>query len=225
MEDQPDRSSAVTMPVKVDRLRKSDIRSQNKRTIYNVYKFFKDISEQPEPFSNINVHKTQEITARACGVHRSTVQKVCNEAFNSSSGNQVFASPRKLYNRKHVTDMNDFGKEVLCRTAYEFYDKGEYPTASKLRKIMEEKIWFSRSQSSILRLLRKMGFRYRRCNDGRKFLMERRDTVTRMEFLRTMHNIRSSGDTQPIFYLDEMWVNQNHSLIYIYGRTLTAQVG
>jgi hypothetical protein len=68
--------------------------------------------------------------------------------------------------------MNDFDNVVLCRTVYEFYDKGEYPTASKLRKIMEEKIGFSGSQSSMLRLLRKMGFRYRRCNDGRKFLME-----------------------------------------------------
>jgi hypothetical protein len=43
VEDQPDTSSAVT-PVKLDRLRKSAIRSLNKITIYNVYKFFKDIS-------------------------------------------------------------------------------------------------------------------------------------------------------------------------------------
>jgi hypothetical protein len=50
MEDQPDGSSAVTMPVKVGRLGKSDIKSHNKRTVYNVYKFFKDISEQPEHF-------------------------------------------------------------------------------------------------------------------------------------------------------------------------------
>jgi hypothetical protein len=37
-----------------------------------------------------------------------------------------------------------------------------------------------------------------------------------MEFLRTMHNIHSSGDTRPIFYLDETWVNQNHSPKYIW---------
>jgi transposase len=69
--------------------------------------------------------------------------------------------------------MNDFDKDVLCRTVYEFYYKGEYPIASKLRKIMEEKIGLSGSQSSMLRLLRKMGFRYRKYNDERKFLMER----------------------------------------------------
>jgi hypothetical protein len=89
-----------------------------------------------------------------CGAYRSIVQKVCNDSFNSSSDNQVFASPRKSYKIKHdVTDMSDFDKDVLCRTVYEFYDKGKYPTASKLKKIMEEKIGFSGSQSSILRLL------------------------------------------------------------------------
>jgi hypothetical protein len=77
---------------------------------------------------------------------------------------------------------------------------------------MEEKTGFSGSESSVLRVvLREMGFWYR------KFLMERRDTVaTRMEFLRTKHNIRLSGNTWPIFHLDEMWVNQNHSLKYIW---------
>jgi hypothetical protein len=44
MEDQPEGSSAVTTPVKLGRLGKSDIRSQNKRSIYKV---FKAISEQP----------------------------------------------------------------------------------------------------------------------------------------------------------------------------------
>lgn len=42
MEDQPEMSSAVTPPMKLSRLKKAYIRSQNKRTIYNVYKFFKD---------------------------------------------------------------------------------------------------------------------------------------------------------------------------------------
>jgi hypothetical protein len=48
-------SSAVTTPVKLERLGISAFRSEN-RIIYNVSKFFKDISEQTEHFSNINVH-------------------------------------------------------------------------------------------------------------------------------------------------------------------------
>jgi hypothetical protein len=38
--------------------------------------------------------------------------------------------------------MNDFDKDVLCQTLYEFHDKGEYPTASKLKKITEDKCGF-----------------------------------------------------------------------------------
>jgi hypothetical protein len=178
MEDQPEMSSAVTTLVKLGRLGKSDIIRQNKRTICHVHKFFKDIFEQPEHFSNINVHETQEITAKACNVHHSMVQKICSHVFSSSSGSQVFASSKKAYKRKHVvSEMNNWDEDVLCQTVYEFYDRVEYPTASKLRKVREEKIGFSGSQSSMLRLLRKVGFRCRRCNDRRKFLIEGRDFV------------------------------------------------
>jgi hypothetical protein len=73
MEDQPETPSTVTAPDNWVRLRKCDIRSQNKRTIYNVYSFLKHISEQPEHFSDISVHKVQDLTVKVCGVHRSSV--------------------------------------------------------------------------------------------------------------------------------------------------------
>jgi hypothetical protein len=46
-----------------------------------VFTSFKVICEQSEHFSNISVHKTQK-TAKACGVHHSTVfvVKVCSKA-------------------------------------------------------------------------------------------------------------------------------------------------
>jgi hypothetical protein len=39
-----------------------------------------------------------------------------------------------------VTDTNGFDKDVLCRTARGFYDRGKYATATKLRLIKEAKI-------------------------------------------------------------------------------------
>jgi hypothetical protein len=85
----------------------------------------------------------------------------------------------------------------------------------KVKKACGGENRFSKSQSSILRLLRKMGFRYRRCNNRSKFLMERRDiVVTLMEFLRAMHYTHSTCDIRLIFYLDKIWVNQNLSLKY-----------
>jgi hypothetical protein len=60
MEDQSEMSSVVTAPVKWCILWKSDTINQNKWTIYNVYKFFKDIFEQPEHFGNIMSKKHNE---------------------------------------------------------------------------------------------------------------------------------------------------------------------
>lgn len=75
----------------------------------------------------------RETTAKGCSVHRSTEQKVCSEAFNSSSDIQAFTSPRKACKRKHEdTHMNDFDKDVLCQIPYAFYEKGEYPIVSRL---------------------------------------------------------------------------------------------
>jgi hypothetical protein len=54
--------------------------------------------------------------------------------------------------------MNNFDKDVLCWTVYEFYDKGEYPTASKLWKIMEEKIGFSQTTVFNIKTIKENGF-------------------------------------------------------------------
>jgi hypothetical protein len=48
-------SWAVTTQVKLGGLGKSAIRSWKKVTVFNVHKFFKDVSGQPEYFSNKNV--------------------------------------------------------------------------------------------------------------------------------------------------------------------------
>ncbi|VVC31631.1 Hypothetical protein CINCED_3A002291 [Cinara cedri] len=49
-------------------------------------------------------------------------------------------------------------------------------------------------------------FKYKKCNDGRTFLMERNDIVySRVKFLRKMNEFRRNNDTRPIVYLDESW--------------------
>lgn len=67
------------------------------------------------------------------------------------------------------------------------------------------------------RILKSLHFQYKKYNGGRKFLMERNDIVaTRVKFLRTMYDLRHNKDTRPIIYLDETWVNQNHTRGYIW---------
>lgn len=85
---------------------------------------------------------------------------------------------------------------------------------------MREKINYQGSETSTRRLLKKIGFSYRQAKDGRQFLLERNDIVAaRIKFLKTMNELRSSGDGRPIYYPDETWVNENHTRKYIWQDT------
>lgn len=197
------------------------LRSQARGIIFRVYNFFKKCSNEEER-EKIDFKKCQLLTSKACGVNKSTVSQICSEAKKSDiSSAPVFLSPRKHRGPpKRHTNLNDFEKDVLRRTIFDMYDHGEFPTIKKLTLALKSKISYQGSDSSTYRILRNLGFKYRKSNDGRQFLMERGDIVAaRIKFLRTMHRIRTSGDTRPIFYLDETWVNQNHSLKYIWQDT------
>jgi hypothetical protein len=52
----------------------------------------------------------------------------------------IFKSPGKHSRKqKQVTCLDDFQKDVLRRTIFDMYDKGEYPTIKKLVNIMRGK--------------------------------------------------------------------------------------
>ncbi|KAF0731469.1 DDE 3 domain-containing protein [Aphis craccivora] len=166
-----------------------DLHSQSKKIIYNVYLFFKKLSESNELYSDI-FKKTQDVTADACGISKRSIQRICSEVKKTDAlpeEGPSFSSPRKCYKRpKLVSELDDFDSEMVRRTVHEFYDRCE--------------------------LLKNLKFSYEKCSDGRKFLMERNDIVAlRCKFLREICTMRKNKDSRPIVYLDEIWVNQNHS--------------
>jgi hypothetical protein len=82
---------------------------------------------------------------------------------------------------------------------------------------VQQKFNYNGSLASMKRLLIKLKFSYKKSNDGRTFLMERNDIVAlRCKFLRTMCTLRKNNDPRPFVYLDETWVNQNHSRSHIW---------
>jgi hypothetical protein len=68
---------------------------------------------------------------------------------------------------------------------FDFYGRGEFPSAKELFFKMNEAVGFEGGEASMLRI-----FTYARCSDGRKVLAERRDVAVRSVFLRTVHEIR-----------------------------------
>jgi hypothetical protein len=64
----------------------------------------------------------------------------------------------------------------------------------------------------VYKILESIEFKHRKTNDGHKFLMEGGNIMAaETVFLRTIYSLRISRDEHPVFYLDETWVNQNHS--------------
>ena len=121
----------------------------------------------------------------------------------------VFTSPIKNTPKK-VTNLDDFDVCVLRRTILEFHARKEIPTLEEIKEKMEEKIDFRGSKESLRRIVKEIGFRFKRA-DGRKFLMERSDVQTaRAHFLQEMRRLKKICDS--FVYLDETWVNQNYTV-------------
>ena len=195
----------------------SDTHSQSKKIVYSVYLFLKELSKKSDLTADF-FKNAQVITAEACGVGYRTVRRICAEGKNNINpetpgADPTFVSPRKGYKRaKTVSELDDFDSDVVRRTVHEFYDRGEYPTAQLILNVVKKKTNYTGCVRSMQRLLKNLKFTYKRCNDGRMFLMERNDIVAlRCKFLRQMCTLRENKDDRPVVYLDETWVNQNHS--------------
>ncbi|KAG8281855.1 hypothetical protein J6590_049919 [Homalodisca vitripennis] len=172
----------------------------------NVMNFQKGLAD-PGVLGTINFKKSQELTSKVCGLSLRSVQRCVQEQILSPTCD--FLSQRKQYSReKQLTVLSDFDCDLVRRTILEFYDQGEFPTAAKVRIKLEEKIEYKGSVRSTRKLLHTVGFKFKKANDGRKFLMERQDiVVARAQFLRKMKSVRDENVDR--VYLDETWMLKN----------------
>lgn len=187
-----------------------DIQAQTKRIIFNVYSYFKKLSKdssQPEVAKYFI--QAQKKTSEACGISVSTIKRITSEGSKAPTDSETgpcFTSPRKTYKRiKYATDISDFAKDVLRRTVLEFYDRGEFPTSLKILSKFQEKTGYKGSQTSLQKILKSLNFKFRKCIDGRRFIMEENDIVLmRVQFLSKMVNLRQNNDVRQVVYLNEL---------------------
>lgn len=205
------------------------LHSETRSVIYSVLKFFERLSE-PSFRGDINFRQVQVLTAEACGVSRSSVQRIVKEAKEmllpgeESEDDLSFSTPGKQRNREPKIIIDDFSKISIRRIIYSYYDRNEFPTLEKLNKTIFEQLNIKMSRPTLGSVLRNLGFRYKKLTDGRSFLMERSDIVAlRLEFLRKMIKILSIDDNspqyRPVFYLDETWLNKNHTKKHMWQDT------
>lgn len=188
------------------------LRSQTKEFIFRLNRYF--LQEKANRATLLPLTQARKRTADAAGISEATVKKICshpNKMCETSPQpyKPVFDSPIKN-NPKTVTNLDEFDKCVLRRTILEFYTRKEMPTLEKIKEEIQEKIDFKGSKESLRRVVKEIGFRFKRV-DGRKFLMERSDVQTaRAHFLQEMRRLKKTYDS--FVYLDETWVNQNYTV-------------
>ena len=186
------------------------LHSQAKDIVFNVSEYFAKEKEYGGFLCDIK--KANRRTAEATNVGEGTVERIRKEARkNKENGSTQFMSPKKRKRSSPATDFfDDFHKDVLRKTIFSYYERKEIPTIEKIFEDMKNNLSLTGSRETLRRVMNTIGFRFSKV-DGRRFLMERDDvTSARYKFLREMRTVISSGKN--IVYLDETWINQNHTV-------------
>lgn len=180
--------------------------SQARNIIMSVYRYF---SAQWGAASSDEVI---EKTSKATEVPVNTVKKIKRQA--SECGHVPFSSPAHPRKRLRVRGkLDNFEKEVIRKEILSFYERGELPTLSGLlERVKQDPVKFEGGRTTLWKIVRDLGFRYKKVTSGRAILMEREDiVVARTEYLRLIEKNRicSPSKRRPEVFIDETWINQN----------------
>lgn len=121
----------------------------------------------------------------------------------------VITTPRKTPKgtpiRRPVTGLDSFQLSAIKRHILQYYERKEVPTLKKLMSSLKDTGLYSKSESSLRYILKKLGFVHKKF-DKRKILMEKPSVaLLRCQFLRKVKNI----DMGKAIFLDETWLNEN----------------
>ena len=109
-------------------------------------------------------------------------------------------------------NLDEFDLLSISRKIHQFYLKKEFPTLDKLHIVLKNDINFKGSKSKLLKVMKRLEFKYKQ-KDGRKFLIERPEiTHLRHQYLRKIKKVRETKPSSKIIYLDETWINSNHTV-------------
>ncbi|XP_046416169.1 uncharacterized protein LOC124177619 [Neodiprion fabricii] len=185
--------------------RKSNIvlNRQSRKMVYEVYCFFKKDAKSDK--------EALERTSEATKTSVRTVRRIVDEV-KKSGLLAVFRTPgKKRSGKKKVTDIDSFDQTVIRRCVHNYHlTNKELPTVEKLREKLKQDIHFTGSESSLRRVLKQLGFRWKKTENNRRLLIEKTNIrFLRIEFLQKIKKFREEG--RPIIYTDESYVDSSHA--------------
>jgi transposase len=156
--------------------------------------------------------------ANATGVPSRTVRRVVNERkyLESKEGPSTsISTPGKNRSKPSLKPtVDNFDAEVIRKSIYNLaMNEGEIPTVKNLHAKLVEQIAFSGSKSSLRRVLKKLGFKWKRTQNNRMVLTERHEIrFQRTTFITGIKQYRQ--ENRPIIYTDETCIHSTHTTPY-----------
>lgn len=189
------------------------IHSQARQIIYSVYQFMKIEKEQDA--LKIPLSSLQERVAKACNVSVASVKRIVSEGNRKSPGER-FKSPLKTLNKPSTSkgSVDEFEEEIIRKIIYSYTAiHNRRPTMKRIFESVKKEtgIHFTGKIDSFRRLVKRMGFRWKKTKDNRKVLMEKFDIkAKRIEYLRKLRKYKKEG--RPIIYTDETYIHSSHTV-------------
>ncbi|XP_045447431.1 uncharacterized protein LOC123655720 [Melitaea cinxia] len=192
------------------------VKSVKRQTILQVYAFC-----EKEKTENKLIIPLQQVRARVAAmtdVSESTVTRILRQERESSSvsgvpGPSKVTTPGKTRpNRDKKIKIDDFDASAIRQKIMSFYAvRKEIPTLNKLLVELREEINFEGGRTTLWKILKQLGYKYKKCQSKRKMLVERTDIATwRFNYLSEIKKYREEGRT--IVYLDETFIHSSYSV-------------
>ncbi|CAG9134081.1 unnamed protein product [Plutella xylostella] len=185
------------------------IRSEARKLIYSVYR--RCLAENEAGEALVNIHDVYERVAFYTGKSINTVRRIAKEG---SINQGKFSTPAKQREGRPKKELDDFDKCVIRQKIQQFYTvKKEVPTIAKLLALLKEDIGYNGSREHLRRLLKDIGFQYKKCRSNRQVLMETSNIAAKRElYLRQIIENRSLPPElqKDIIYLDESYIHATY---------------
>lgn len=180
--------------------------SQAKEVIYNVFHYIKNL------FPDDNKTRVKQRVSEATGVSIRSVERIIKEGDAPIAENsRRFSSPKKRQRKSTVTGIPDYEKQDIRNMIYNFHKTENCRvTLKQLQWKLQQEYEWTGSRSSLCKVIKEIGFKFRKTRDNRAILIERDDIrLLRIKYLERIKYYRSLG--KPIVFLDETYIHAGHT--------------
>nr|XP_012143884.1 PREDICTED: uncharacterized protein LOC105662865 [Megachile rotundata] len=153
-----------------------------------------------------NIRQANFRIAAYSGLSISSITKIRKQDLECGEEEKLPSPPNKKL-RTSIVDCSEETKSVIKNVIYNFYiERKIVPSGPMLLAAIKEKTDFPWELHSLYRLLKNMGYKWRKSNNIRKILIEKPNIVMwRGKYLKAIDYYRRQNKN--IVYIDETWVD------------------